>query len=107
MVSPKWQSLIDEKRALRQSLIRKTGKFQSMWPASFANFIAFKLLGECGILTNEEFDITENYDATALLGLLASKKVSSITVTTAFCKRAAIGQQLVSEPFLLPMNVGN
>ena len=76
-------------------------------PASFANFIAFKLLGECGILTNEEFDITENYDATALLGLLASKKVSSITVTTAFCKRAAIDQQLVSEPFLLPMNAGN
>lgn len=71
-----------------------------MWPSKFRNFSAFKLLGECGILPNEEFDITENYDATALLGLLASKKVSSITVTTAFCNPASVVPHLRADKTL-------
>ncbi|KAL5325846.1 hypothetical protein ACEPPN_006980 [Leptodophora sp. 'Broadleaf-Isolate-01'] len=50
----------------------------------------------CGLLTPEELDITENYTAVTLLEHLASGKFTSIAVTTAFCKRAAIAQQLVS-----------
>lgn len=50
----------------------------------------------CGILTAEEIDITESYDAVTLLSQLANSKISSVAVTTAFCKRAAIAQQLVS-----------
>lgn len=49
----------------------------------------------CGLLTIEELDITENYDAVALAQLLAEGKLTSAAVTTAFCKRAAIAQQLV------------
>ena len=49
----------------------------------------------CGLLTAEELEITENYDAVALAQLLAEGKFTSVTVTTAFCKRAAIAQQLV------------
>lgn len=47
-----------------------------------------------GILTEREIQITEDYDATALLEKLAAGEFSSVDVTTAFCKRAAIAQQL-------------
>lgn len=50
---------------------------------------------ECGILSAEEIDITESYDATALLEKLSTSQISSFAVATAFCKRAAIAQQLV------------
>lgn len=49
---------------------------------------------KCGILSARELDITEHYDATDLLQRLASKELSAVEVTTAFCKRAAIAQQL-------------
>lgn len=51
---------------------------------------------ESGILTADEITITENYDATALLEKLAAAEYSALAVTTAFCKRAAIAQQLTS-----------
>jgi len=49
-----------------------------------------------GLLSDLELDVTENYTASQLLVKLASGQVSSLDVTTAFCKRAAIAQQLVS-----------
>lgn len=49
-----------------------------------------------GIMSNAELDITENYSASQLLRELSTKKLDSVTVTTAFCKRAAIAQQMVS-----------
>jgi amidase len=50
---------------------------------------------ECGLLGAREIEITEKYDATALVHQLAAKKLKSVDVVTAFCKRAAIAQQLV------------
>ncbi len=50
----------------------------------------------CGILTKEEIEITEKYDAVTLSALLREGKMKSVDVTMAFCKRAAIAQQLVS-----------
>ncbi|GKZ16497.1 hypothetical protein AbraIFM66951_000275 [Aspergillus brasiliensis] len=50
----------------------------------------------CGILSKREIHITEDFDATALLEQLASRKFTAVEVTTAFCKRAAIAQQLTS-----------
>ncbi|KAJ5543310.1 hypothetical protein N7535_005738 [Penicillium sp. DV-2018c] len=49
-----------------------------------------------GILSDPELDITENYTASQLLDKLASGQISSLETTTAFCKRAAIAQQLTS-----------
>ncbi|KAF2171234.1 hypothetical protein M409DRAFT_50700 [Zasmidium cellare ATCC 36951] len=49
---------------------------------------------ECGLLTDEELDITENYDLVALSEAIASRKLTSVQVTSAFCKRAAIAHQL-------------
>lgn len=49
---------------------------------------------ECGILTKEELDITENYDLVALSEAIASRKLTSAAVTSAYCRRAAIAHQL-------------
>jgi amidase len=49
----------------------------------------------CGLLSDREIDITETRDAHALIERIAAKEFSAIEVATAFCKRAAIAQQLV------------
>jgi amidase len=50
----------------------------------------------CGILSGRELEITEVKDCTALLSKIHSKDWSAVEVVTAFCKRAAIAQQLVN-----------
>jgi amidase len=50
----------------------------------------------CGILTEKELDVTENYDASDLVKMMAERQLKSVEVVTAFCKRAAIAQQCVS-----------
>ncbi|KAH6611542.1 acetamidase [Trichoderma cornu-damae] len=51
---------------------------------------------QCGLLSAQELDITEKYDATALAALIAEKKLTSVAVVTAFAKRAIIAHQLTS-----------
>jgi amidase len=48
----------------------------------------------CGILTPEEVEITESYDATGLAEAIAARKYTAVTVATAFSKRAIIAHQL-------------
>jgi len=50
----------------------------------------------CDLLNETEIRITSDYDATALLEKLKAGVWSVEQVTVAFCKRAAIAQQLVS-----------
>jgi Asp-tRNA(Asn)/Glu-tRNA(Gln) amidotransferase A subunit family amidase len=50
----------------------------------------------CGILSDQELKITEIPDATALRDKLAARELSAVEVITAFCKRAAVAQQLTS-----------
>jgi Asp-tRNA(Asn)/Glu-tRNA(Gln) amidotransferase A subunit family amidase len=51
---------------------------------------------ESGILTDKELSITEQFDATGLVSELASGRLKSVDVVTAFCKRAAIAQQVTN-----------
>lgn len=51
---------------------------------------------ECGLLTPQEIDITENYDGVALAEAIATKKLTAAAVTQAFSKRAIIAHQLTS-----------
>ena len=48
---------------------------------------------ESGILTQKELEITELYDATDLVALMATGELSSVEVVTSFCKRASIAHQ--------------
>ena len=62
------------------------------------NLIASDVLQSAGFLTSSELQITETNSATELALQLQKGKLSSVQVTTAFAKRAAIAQQLVSSP---------
>lgn len=53
------------------------------------------------MLTEKELRITEAYDVRHLLKALASGELTSVDVTVAFCKRAAIAQQLACSNFSL------
>ncbi|KAJ5678743.1 Amidase [Penicillium macrosclerotiorum] len=63
------------------------------------------LVSKSTALTPDELSITSSHDVTALSQLIHSRALTSATVTTAFCKRAAIAQQLtncLSEILFLP-----
>ncbi|KAL1981638.1 hypothetical protein VTN96DRAFT_2352 [Rasamsonia emersonii] len=49
---------------------------------------------KCGLLTAKELEITGKWDVRGLLAEIASGRLSAEEVTRAFCKRAAIAQQL-------------
>lgn len=50
-----------------------------------------------GILSDHELEITgDKYDATSLLARIAEGTLSSVEVVTAFCKRAAVAQQVTN-----------
>jgi Asp-tRNA(Asn)/Glu-tRNA(Gln) amidotransferase A subunit family amidase len=51
---------------------------------------------QSGLLSRQELEITENYDAWGLTQLIAGGRLTSKEVTVAFCKRAAIAQQCVN-----------
>jgi amidase len=48
----------------------------------------------CGLLSTEEVDITENYDAVGLAEAIATRKFTAVEVAIAFSKRAIIAHQL-------------
>ncbi len=101
-----WQSKAAEKRAncqkaipeawtLQQSLLN-TLPHRSGFSTTKVNLITSDVPRASGILTERELDITESYAVSELLESLATGKFTSSEVTLAFCKRAAIAQQLVS-----------
>lgn len=49
---------------------------------------------DCRLLSSEELEITEKYDATALAEAIASRKFTAVQVATAFSKRAIIAHQV-------------
>lgn len=61
-----------------------------------ANISAFDILKQHDLLSREEVAITESYDAKSLHQEIIEGRLTSLQVCKAFCKRAAIAQQLVS-----------
>lgn len=58
----------------------------------------------CGLLTKRELAITSDNDAVDVLEKIKTGQYSAEEVTRAFCKRAAIAQQLVC---IVSMSVAN
>jgi amidase len=101
MSTQDWNTLIRQKRALRDSRIPLEWRLPESITSRAnrdSSVSAFSLLDETAILTEQERAITGDYDATALLDMLATGTLSSLSVTVAFCKRAAIAHQLVITP---------
>ncbi|KAK6850342.1 acetamidase [Apiospora arundinis] len=69
----------------------------SGFPTTRLNLVARDIPRSSGILTERELEITESHNASSLLSGLAAGTFTSVEVTLAFSKRAAIAQQLVDE----------
>lgn len=98
--SPKadWRALVTAKRKQLDAQIPSEWRLSDDTRASVpadGHLIDADLVRRSGILSDKELDITENYSAANLLEKLSGGDFSSVEVTTAFCKRAAIAQQLV------------
>lgn len=59
--------------------------------------IARRAVDKSNLLTLKETSITERYSVRSLLDEMATGRMSAFEVTQAFCKRAALAQQLVSK----------
>lgn len=94
--SRNWQDLVAHKRRECQDKIPAEWTLSGDLLAVPPRLLDYDLPRRSGLLSDLELDITENCSAGQLLKKLASGQVSSLAVTKAFCKRAAIAQQVVS-----------
>jgi amidase len=94
MVTDSWQTIAASKRAHNAALIPTEWLLPSPPSSELRNVI--DVPRTCGILTDKEVEITEKYSVSGLVAEIAKGTYSAVEVTTAFCKRAAIAQQLVS-----------
>ncbi|KAJ5579858.1 general amidase-B [Penicillium hispanicum] len=94
--SPHWQDLVVRKRKECKDKIPHEWTLSAGLLAVPPRLLDHDLPRRSGLLSELELDLTENYTATQLLPKLASGQVTSLAVTTAFCKRAAIAQQVTS-----------
>ncbi|KAJ4340556.1 hypothetical protein N0V95_007480 [Ascochyta clinopodiicola] len=92
--TPKWQSVSWQKKDQQFACIPSQWRLPQPPPASVTNYLGVPR--ECGLLTEAELDITENYDATALARAIRERTLTCLGVTTAFCKRAAVAHQLTN-----------
>src|ERR1700712_1060068 len=85
-----WEEIAHDKEARIQATIPQEWRLKLA--ATEDNVMDYPK--KSGILTDEEIAITES-SATDLVAKLAKKELTSVAVTTAFCKRAALAHQLV------------
>ncbi|KAL2854839.1 amidase signature domain-containing protein [Aspergillus pseudoustus] len=94
-----WKTLATKHRASLDAQIpeewRLTAEFKASLPAD-GRLLQADSIRKSGILTEAELDITGKYSAAQLLQRLAWGDVSSVDVTRAFCKRAAVAGQLTN-----------
>lgn len=90
-----YQSLAAEKKLQRQNKIPKEWLLPLEKYHGVSSFM--DVPASCEVLNDVEYKITSDYDATALLEQLRAGNWSAEQVTIAFCKRAAIAQQLVCQ----------
>jgi hypothetical protein len=94
-----WQDLVAEKKR------RQTASIPREWlitPPADDVLDVTDVPSSCGLLSARELEITEVSEVAVLLNKLATGEWSSVEVTTAFCKRAIVAQQLVCPSPPLP-----
>lgn len=91
MTSWEWEALAKDKRSRILSSIPVEWRIKDLPTTdSVMNFPS-----KSGIMSAEELAITES-SAVDLVRKMAASELSSVAVTIAFCKRAALAHQLVS-----------
>ncbi|KAK3945896.1 amidase signature domain-containing protein [Diplogelasinospora grovesii] len=90
-----YRTIATEKRAQRWDKIPKDWRIpEAQFQDALINVMDIPVT--CGLLNETERAITSDYDATALLEKLKARVWSVEQVVVAFCKRAAIAQQLTN-----------
>lgn len=98
MSLPSWQSLVETKQAQAAASIPSAWRLPSQFTQDISEHARNNVLDvprRCGLLTPKQLEITEQYDATALLKKIHARELTSYEVTEAFCLRAAVAQQVV------------
>jgi len=101
--SPPWQQRASLKRASAFAKIPAAWRLPAKYttlnsPTSTKSVL--HVPRECGILSQLDLEITENYDAVGLSAEIGNGRYSALMVAEAFCKRAAIADQLVGRILL-------
>lgn len=93
-----WQAIAERKRNQRASKIPKKWLVSSEIQQSISSVPAISLIQSTNVLSEEELRWTDpsTHDATSLLQQLAASKISSVDLTRAFIKRAAVAHQLTN-----------
>jgi amidase len=89
-MAPTWTQLAADKKERLAKTIPEEWKIKTLPDGD--SFLAYPQVS--GLLTAQELDITDS-SATDLVAKLAKGELKSVDVTLAFCKRAALAQQLV------------
>lgn len=98
MAVEEWQVIVKRKQAEAAAKIPNEWRLSPEFTENISEEASNNVLDvprRCGILSSRQLDITENYDATALLEKLHTGQFTAAEVTEAFCIRAAIAQQVV------------
>lgn len=90
-----WQSIATSKRASLDALIPREWLLDAVFLPKAHVGSVMDIPGRCGILSAEELAMTEA-NVSVLLDKMASRTWRSSDVVRAFCKRAAIAQQLTN-----------
>ncbi len=92
-----WEQTAAAKRAAQLNSIPEVWRLSAAYLEKAVNDPdgVMKVPVQCGLLSDQELDITENYDVVGLSEKLQSGSLSAKAVVSAFCKRAAIAHQLV------------
>ncbi|KZL64569.1 general amidase [Colletotrichum tofieldiae] len=99
-----WEAIASQHRTKQQQAIpqdwiiphSKLKELNGTGTANEGRLIALEATRKSALLTEKELEITEIYGARELLSKIHTGGFSSEEVTVAFCKRAALAQQLTS-----------
>lgn len=93
-----WRLKVAEKKAAEYAKIPKEWRLAAEFLKGdqHSDLNVMDVPAKCGILTPAELDITEKYSAVSLAKAVQTGSIKAVDVATAFCKRAAIAQQLLS-----------
>ncbi|GAA5849651.1 hypothetical protein JCM8547_000521 [Rhodosporidiobolus lusitaniae] len=95
LTASNWRSRAAAKRAARDALIPAEWRLDEAVLAP-ANRDATTVVAGCGLLSEREMEITELDELKELAARIAHGEYTSVEVTTAYCKRAAVAQQLTN-----------
>ncbi|KIV82211.1 hypothetical protein PV11_04338 [Exophiala sideris] len=93
MTGKSWQEIRDAKKAEQAARIPAEWKLKQNPPEETRDLRPYAY--KSGILSNRELEITD-LDATSLIERIASGSYTAVEVVTAYCKRAALAQQLTN-----------